>query len=116
MRSGHVPVEVLGLQIQGKSVGEQRCQGAGDVGDGIGAEIVRCAQRHGPHIVVCHYPLPLYSAAGAMDAIALVKFGERRSRNAENASFASAERTQSKNSLSSILMAALTSPIEAPFR
>src|SRR5262249_34877421 len=48
---------------------------------------------------------PTYSAA--TDVVVLVKFGGRFSRNAENASFASAERARSKNSWSSILMAAL---------
>src|SRR5262249_8158197 len=65
-------------------------------------------------------PVPLLCARGysaAAGVVVLAKFGGRFSRNAENASFASAERSRSKNSWGSIFNAAsLSWPIDACLR
>ena len=45
MRAADVPVEVLGLQIEGEGIGEQSVQGLGDGGDGLGGEVGRSVER-----------------------------------------------------------------------
>ena len=45
MRAAHVPVEVLGLEVDGEGVGEQRVERAGQIADGIGVVDARCLQR-----------------------------------------------------------------------
>ena len=45
MRPAHVPVEVLGLEVDGEGVGEQRVERAGQIADGIGVVDARCLQR-----------------------------------------------------------------------
>jgi len=37
--SGEVPVEVLRLQIEGESVGDERVDGLGDRGDGFATKV-----------------------------------------------------------------------------
>ena len=45
MRPAHVPMEILGLEVEREGVGEQRVERAGDVAAGIVAEIGRRVQR-----------------------------------------------------------------------
>ena len=45
MRAAHVPVEVLGLQVEGEDIREQRVECAGDVAAGVSAEIGRRGER-----------------------------------------------------------------------
>ena len=44
MRPADVPVEILGLEIERENVGQQGVERAGDVLDGVGAEIGRRLQ------------------------------------------------------------------------
>jgi hypothetical protein len=45
MRSAHMPMEVLGLEIEREHVGEQRIERSGDVAAGIVAEVGRRDER-----------------------------------------------------------------------
>ena len=39
VRSAHVPMEILGLEVEGEHIGKQRVQGSGDVGDCLWSDI-----------------------------------------------------------------------------
>ena len=45
VRPTHVPMKILGLQVQSKYVGQQGIESAADVLDGFGAEFIGCRER-----------------------------------------------------------------------
>jgi hypothetical protein len=63
-----MPMEILRLDVEGEGIGEQRGQRAGDIVDGAGSEIARCAQRCGLPVDTCYRSLPLHLWAFVMEA------------------------------------------------
>jgi len=45
VRPAHVPMEVLGFEVEGKYIRKQGVQGSGDIGDGRWSDIGRPLQR-----------------------------------------------------------------------
>src|SRR5262245_3434567 len=67
MRSAHMPMEILGLEIERKHIGEQRIEGAGNIAARIVAEIGRRLKRRLAALfnVLIHHCTPYLNSLGS---------------------------------------------------